>query len=122
MVDPLTMATNRAGVFAGGDVVTGPATVVEAIAAGRRAAESIDRFLQGLPPQTPEPPEPTTVESELFYTDEVSGKGRESAPSLHPIARIFSFDEIEGRFSEEQARAEARRCLRCGIERRRGKE
>jgi NADPH-dependent glutamate synthase beta subunit-like oxidoreductase len=47
LVDPVTMTTNLPGVFAGGDVVSGPATVIEAIAAGKRAALSIDRYLKG---------------------------------------------------------------------------
>lgn len=46
-VDPKTLQTNREGVFGGGDLVTGPYTVVDAIAAGQRAAASIDRYLQG---------------------------------------------------------------------------
>ena len=47
LADPVTMKTNLPGVFAGGDVVSGPATVIEAIAAGKRAALSIDRYLKG---------------------------------------------------------------------------
>ena len=47
LVDPFTMATSMPGVFAGGDAVTGPATVIEAIVAGVRAAGSIDKFLRG---------------------------------------------------------------------------
>jgi len=46
LVDPVTMETNLPGVFAGGDVVSGPASVIEAIAAGKRAALSIDRYLK----------------------------------------------------------------------------
>jgi len=47
LVDPVTMTSNLPGVFAGGDVVSGPATVIEAIAAGKRAALSIHRYLKG---------------------------------------------------------------------------
>ena len=47
--DPLTLATSIKGVFAGGDIVTGPATVIQALAAGRKAAKSIDKFLKGEP-------------------------------------------------------------------------
>ena len=47
VVDPLTLETSMPGVFAGGDVLSGPATVIEAIAAGKRAAVSIDRYLRG---------------------------------------------------------------------------
>ena len=47
-VDPITMETSLRGVFAGGDAVTGPATVIEAIRGGKHAAESIDKYLQSL--------------------------------------------------------------------------
>ncbi len=47
LVDPVTMETNLSGIFAGGDVVTGTATVIEAILAGKKAASSIDRYLKG---------------------------------------------------------------------------
>ena len=52
-INPDTLVTNRQGIFAGGDVVTGPATVIEAIAAGSKAARSIDRYLrdESLPPE-----------------------------------------------------------------------
>jgi len=47
-VNPITMETSLTGVFAGGDAVTGPATVIEAIQAGKRAAESIENYLKSL--------------------------------------------------------------------------
>jgi heterodisulfide reductase subunit A len=47
-VDPITMETSLKGVFAGGDAATGPATVIEAIKAGKRAAESIENYLESL--------------------------------------------------------------------------
>ena len=51
IVDPVTMETSIPGLFAGGDVVSGPATVVEAVASGKRSAESIHRTLRGIPIQ-----------------------------------------------------------------------
>ncbi|MBW2120853.1 MAG: FAD-dependent oxidoreductase [Deltaproteobacteria bacterium] len=115
VADPLTMATDREGVFAGGDAITGPASVVEAIASGHRGARSIGRYLRGLPlespserisPETEEltleiPPPPRTV--------------RISGSRLSPEERRTSFEEIERGLTETEAVAEAERCMRCGL-------
>lgn len=117
-VDPDTLATSRQGVFAGGDVVTGPNTVVEAIAAGKKAAVMMDRFLRGeelrqparivlpgtfIPPASPLEGKPLTAR-------------RVQPPRLPLAARQRSQQEIEKPFSLEEAAREARRCLRCDLE------
>jgi len=116
-VDPRTLSTGREGVFAGGDVVTGPNTVVDAIAAGRRAAGVIDRFLRGQ-----ELAEPPRIRLPDFFVEAaaVSDEEREGAaraePSAIPIeSRRKNFAEVELALSVEQAAREARRCLRCDL-------
>jgi NADPH-dependent glutamate synthase beta subunit-like oxidoreductase/2,4-dienoyl-CoA reductase-like NADH-dependent reductase (Old Yellow Enzyme family) len=114
-VDPVSLTTSMSGVFAGGDIVSGPATVVEAIAAGRKAAVSIACYLSGksLPPEKDLPP---TVRFE-----EVTGLGaregkRESGvvmPTLPLKERVPGFKEINLGLSQELAMEEAERCLHC---------
>lgn len=114
-VDELTMATDLPGVFAGGDTVTGPASVIEAIAAGRRAAVSIDRYLGGsgvidevlAPPEEPLPGTGEVAEEE----------GRRVVVPLLPVSkRRRSFAQVELPLTEEQVVEECQRCLRCDLE------
>ena len=110
-VDPETLMTAREGVFAGGDVVRGPATVVEAIAAGQKAAAAIDRFLGGTGIIRPQEREVVrTGYDEEAYAWE---RPREIPPQLPPKERSDSFDEVEGCLQKEQAVEEAKRCLHC---------
>lgn len=118
-VNPDTLQTNIPWIFAGGDFATGPSMAINAIAAGRRAALSIERYFQGikgpfivkdeqyaLRPEPPDDPE---------SLDQI--KPRVSMKRLRPEERIGGFDEFEKGFTPEQARAEASRCLRCDLER-----
>ncbi|MHC4127482.1 MAG: NADH-ubiquinone oxidoreductase-F iron-sulfur binding region domain-containing protein [Planctomycetota bacterium] len=100
-----TLETSRPGVFAGGDVVTGPNTVVDAIAAGKRAAAVIGRWLRG---EDVDQPLPREMPEEYVEP--------EQPPKLGAEARTQSFDEVEGSLSVEDAKREARRCLRCDLE------
>jgi NADH-quinone oxidoreductase subunit F len=114
-VDEKTLATNIPGFFAGGDAVSGPAIVVEAIAAGHRAAVSIDCYLRGKAYTGYWYPKPQLVVDRLELTDEddklVRPKMREA-----PVAeRVTNFEEVELGLDEETARCEARRCLRCDL-------
>jgi len=113
-VDFQTLATNREGVFAGGDVVTGPATVIEAIASGRRAAVSIDRYLggDGVIDETLAPAE----ELEELFDIEEGETHRVCVSSLPLRDRAGAFSEVEMGLGEEAAVGEARRCLRCDLE------
>ena len=117
-VDPATLCTSRPGVFAGGDLLTGPNTVVDAIAAGRKAARAIDRYLRG--EELREPPgvslpevfvEPPTVGDE-----EREEATRVEPPTLPVEARAKNFAEVERSISAPDAAREARRCLRCDLE------
>jgi len=113
-VDADTLATAREGVFAGGDAVTGPATVIEAIAAGRQAAISIDRYLggSGAIDETLASPE----EVEILPEIEEGEKHRISIPTLTLSERLGSFAEVELSLGEEMAIEESMRCLRCDLE------
>ena len=112
VADPDTLTTSRAGVFAGGDAVTGPATVVEAIAAGRRAAVSIRRHLDGGTLTASRPVLPPTVGPVPWGEARAP---RAAVPKLDPGARRGDFREVERGLDREAAMAEAERCLNCGV-------
>ena len=115
-VDPATLSTNRRGVFAGGDAVTGPATVVEALAAGRLAASRINDYFQHRYPSVSKEEGETLVGDLLPETVEMIKKiGRIEAPLLPAEARSKEFEPIELVYDWETAVNEARRCLRCGM-------
>ena len=122
VVDPRTLATNKPAVFAGGDAAKGPGTLIEAIADGRRAALSIDRYLQGIELLTPreEVPLPVVELSEEEIGEraergEVDLRPRLEIPTVAVEERTRDFREVELPLTEEQARAEASRCLSCGL-------
>ena len=113
-----TIAVNRMNgqtsipwLFAGGDAVSGPSSVIEAIAAGERAAAGIDRYLTG--------------ENHAFWRQEKDGAakfdpdadpvgyGRAQQPELNIAKRKAGFDEIEQSLSESAAIRQSKRCLRC---------
>jgi formate dehydrogenase beta subunit len=112
----MTLITNRAGVFAGGDAVSGPATVVEALAAGRLAASRIDDYLQRRYPLADREMQERLSGDLLPETIEMIRKvSRLELPTLSPEARTKEFKAVELGYSWEAAISEARRCLRCGI-------
>jgi formate dehydrogenase major subunit len=118
--DPVTFEAGRPGVFGAGDVRTGSATVVEAIADGRRAAYAVDAFLQGLDlaairtRQTLAEPEPEFL-SIVPFTSEVK-EPRHRLVSLPAEERRTSYVEYEIPYSREVAVAESTRCLQCTCE------
>jgi len=116
VVDESTLATNIEGIFAGGDVAAGPATVIEAISAGKKAAKSIDGYLKG---------EALNIEeernSERLGEEEIAElqklypvQKRVDMPELASAKRIKDFSEVELGYTIEQAQEEAGRCLACG--------
>jgi NADH-quinone oxidoreductase subunit F len=120
VVNPNNLATNVPGIFAGGDFVTGPTYVIQAIAAGRRGAMAIDKYLRG----DRTPVEIIDARAELMaetrpldLEESPVEKGRERMTVLPPEERRLSFKEIECGFPEEKAREEAKRCLRCDLSR-----
>jgi heterodisulfide reductase subunit A len=110
-VDPVTLETDISGVFAGGDVVAGPADVIASIAAGKEAAESIDRYLSGTDLREGRPePRPRVKD---ISKEGVQPKPRAAMPMLDLKQRDSSFSEVELGFDEKTAIEEAKRCLNC---------
>lgn len=120
-INPNTMAATRPGVFAAGDSVSGTAFVVEAVASGHRAAESIIRYLQGEALERPPKPELPVVRlsqqeiEERIARGEIHRQGRVPLPELPPEKRRTSFEEVERGYDDDSAQAEAARCLACGV-------
>ena len=112
-VDPVTLQSGDPDIFAGGDAVTGPRTVVEAIGAGKEAARSIDRFLQGLDLHQGRPARWEGVSDvPLEGRTRMARTAMEHAPADR---RIQNFNEVQLGYGEDQTRREAERCLACGI-------
>jgi NADH-quinone oxidoreductase subunit F len=117
-VNPRTLQTTMPGVFAGGDVVTGPNTVVDAIAAGRKAALMIHRYLNGQELDQPENaylPE-VHIESVTVSEEELAELRRVEPPKADAVSRRKHFEEVEKTMNETDACKEAKRCLRCDLD------
>jgi NADH-quinone oxidoreductase subunit F len=118
-VDANRLVTSVPGVFAGGDFVSGPGMVIEAIAAGRRGAIAIDKYLRGDTSRVEMYDlKPSVIEEEAKTEEEESWEPqfRPEIPHLALKERKGSFQEIELSFSEDKAIQEAKRCLRCDLE------
>jgi heterodisulfide reductase subunit A len=114
-----SLATNIEGVFAGGDVVSGPDMVITAIAAGKKAARSVDKYLRGEPLETAEEkaePEKLTESEITAIKERFPTLSRAKAAELAPDERIKDFSEVEQGYTDEAAREEAGRCLASQIE------
>ncbi|MCJ7743848.1 MAG: 4Fe-4S binding protein, partial [Dehalococcoidales bacterium] len=111
-VDPVTLQTNIEGVFAGGDVVSGPDDVISAIEAGKEAAISIDHYLRGIDLKKGRPARPERVKE--VSKEGVAIKARKTMPVLD-LDKRQGFAEVELGFSEELAVEEAKRCLNCAV-------
>jgi ferredoxin len=117
-VDPKTLATNREGVFAGGDAVLGADLAVRAVAAGRAAALSIEQYLDGQTVRGPE--EPISVSLRPIDDDEraaifrgIELSARVRTGTIGDDRRRSGFDEVDLGLDDEQAWREALRCMSC---------
>ena len=110
-VDPETFATAEAGVFAGGDVVSGPQSIIDAIAHGRKIARAIDNYLggDGNIDEVLAGPQKEILVPEL----DSQRKPRNDMPLRKAWQRTSGFDQVELGFTDEQIAAETRRCLHC---------
>jgi heterodisulfide reductase subunit A-like polyferredoxin len=112
-VDPVTLQTDDPDIFAGGDAVRGPATVVDAIAAGKQAAVSIDRFVRGVDLKAQREKKP------VLATDiPLAGREPLARQKMRHAAvkkRIENFDEVQLGYGAKSAQREAERCLACGL-------
>ena len=113
-VDPITYATGRDGVFAGGDVQTGPWVAIGAIAAGREVAESIVRYLEGR--DMAEGRKAVAKENPVYrpIPKDESKEPRARMPELPVAERRVNFKEVALGYDKESGLAEAHRCLNCG--------
>ena len=112
--DSATAMTSWHGVFAAGDSVSGPATVIDAIADAHQAASSIIRFLEGGEPKIVDLHPELSAAQELELPDMSPLEALRSQPTHERIRPGREFLEVEGPLAEADAVAEARRCLRCG--------
>jgi NADH-quinone oxidoreductase subunit F len=115
-VDLDTLQTSRPEVFAAGDVVTGPNTIIDAVAAGKRAAAMIERFLLDRPLTVPAVGTVPAVYVEPPAEAESADTARVETPRASVEWRRRNFAEVEVTLSPEEARREAGRCLRCDLE------
>jgi len=119
-VNPKTLSTTREGVFAGGDCVLGPSTVVWAASHGERAALAIDAFLRCEEMAEPFEYRPVAQSPDICWAklSDTTAVGRARQREIALEERCRSFAEVERGLSVAAAVAEARRCLRCDLERR----
>jgi NADPH-dependent glutamate synthase beta subunit-like oxidoreductase len=117
VTDPLTGQTGEKGVFAGGDVVTGPATIIEAIAAGKIAAENVHRYFQGRPLLKTRYLSARRMQTSFLETTATQKMSltRPLLPLLDIEKRKKTFEQVELTLTPQAARAEALRCLRCDV-------
>ena len=109
------LMTGEKGVFAGGDVVSGPESIIAAIAHGRKAASAIDVYLGGTGDITEILTEPEEAVELADLT--LTAKPREEMPILKPWDRITSFDQVERGLTTDQIAEESERCLTCDARR-----
>ncbi len=111
VTDRTTGATSVDWLFAGGDAVTGPASVVEAVGAGERAAVAIDQHLTGANHAFWR----RDIAVDVFFDPDADpvATPRAAVVCLDPELRACTFDEVELSWTLDTARAEAKRCLRC---------
>jgi len=114
-VNQETLETSRKGVFAGGDVVGGPESVIEAIAMGRKAAVSIDRFLGGNGAIEEELVELEKSDLWLGREEDFAKRQKVTVPTLPVQERKCNLREVVLGYEREQAIREASRCLRCDL-------
>ncbi|MBC8446222.1 MAG: FAD-dependent oxidoreductase, partial [Chloroflexi bacterium] len=119
-VDENTMMTSVEGIFAAGDAVSGMAFVVDAIGAGHQAARAMDAYLRGEPMPEPEPQLPVAELSDEDIAHKRAAGQIVDTPRARALEapageRIRSLCEVCGSMTEEEAIAEAERCLQCGV-------
>ena len=111
--DPFTLETSVKGIFAGGDVVTGPQTYIDAMGSGRKAAISIDRYLRGEDLRAGR--EEEGPQKDYIKIDIDGVEYRERAPTTTlPLKERRNFNEVNFGLREEDVIREAERCLQCG--------
>jgi formate dehydrogenase beta subunit len=113
--DPATMATSRLDVFAGGDVAFGPRIIITAVAEGKRAANSIAKFLTGHVPAEPHQARVTIYDTQQYRMKPDYEKLVRRSPPTLPLDRRIGIAEVEKDYPEPEAVVQAVRCLKCHI-------
>lgn len=113
--DPVTMATSRPDVFAGGDVAFGPRIIITAVAEGKRAAKSIAKFLTGCQPTEPKQARVTIFDTLRYAMKPDYEKLERQSPPALPLDRRIGIAEVEQSYSEAAAVSQADRCLKCHV-------
>jgi ferredoxin len=115
-IDPATLETTASGVFAGGDAAYGPRIAIEAVANGKRAAQSIHTYLGGTAPKTQFQVEIQSIPAEKYQMPPGYEKEcRQSAPTVE-LNRRTGITEVENIMGEDEARRQAERCLSCHVD------
>jgi anaerobic selenocysteine-containing dehydrogenase len=114
-VDPETLSCGAPGLFAAGDVIVGAGTVVEGMAAGRKAASSVIKFMTGTEPKRREVSIPETLERvrQTLHVDFPENRQRRVMPTISREDAVSSFQEVELGFDPKTGKEEAGRCLNC---------
>jgi len=115
LLDADTLATSEEGIFASGEVATGPGSAVEAMANGRKAALSIARYLTGRPLAVAPPAEIELGELSPQIIDKIKRLPKQQTPALAVPERVQNFVQVELGYDRASAVREARRCLSCGL-------
>jgi NADPH-dependent glutamate synthase beta subunit-like oxidoreductase len=113
-INPDTLMTTAPGIFAAGDIAFGPRLIISAVADGRKAAEQIDMYLRGIAWKPKEELVQITILDHHEMAERFDEYSRLTVPTI-PLDRRTGITEVESGYTEEQARAEASRCLRCWI-------
>jgi len=114
-VERRSLKTNLDGVYAGGDAVTGPALVVDALAAGKRAAIAIDRELSAKRGDRPYEERYENIPLTMKVPGEIVTQKMARTPTVSSKERIKDFREVELGFDTKAIKEECRRCLRCDV-------
>ena len=111
--DDISLQTSSEGVFAGGDCVTGPATVVEAVGSGKRAAQSIARYLQG--EELAVADKAVRIQASVEIEKSQATEDRRAPMPMLKTSERDNFDEVELGFKKKTAKVEADRCINCAL-------
>ena len=116
-----SFVTDRPGVFAAGDAVTGTAFVIDAVASGHKSANAVHHYLRGEKMEVTEPRDnrladiPQTELDQRVRDGSIKPAPRIPEPGIDADSRLDNFAEVQGVYTQEQAMAEAQRCLSCGV-------
>ncbi len=114
-VDRVSYMTNRSGVFAAGDAITQPVSVIDAIGSAKQAAAGIDAYLRGIEvEEIPVSARDMPISQRKLSPEELAPKVRHPSPVIPMAQRMHSYAEVELGYDVESAIAEAQRCLTCG--------